>query len=257
MNNPIVGLLMLIGAAAIALPAAASAQQLRGAIRDSLARPLAGAEVILSSTGDRVRSDSLGRFVLAVPPRTVDTLRVRLVGYRPAEQRISTADVASALVVVLRRYPQMLDTLRARTDQDRCIRDALVGFECRRAAGRGLFRDAGQLRALRPQTWADMFDGMPGLRRVPRYGPSGYEVRVGVAPSRCLVELWNGQLPMTKSLDTPFAPDEAWSPNDVIALEMYAEYRDVPGPYRGAAWPVDSSQPCALVIYWLRGAARR
>jgi hypothetical protein len=62
---------------------------------------------------------------------------------------------------------------------------------------------------------------------------------------------------MTKASDTPFAPDEVWSPNDVIALEMYAEYRDVPGPYRGAAWPVDSPQPCVLLIYWLRGAARR
>ena len=248
---------MLIGAASVPLPLTANAQQLRGVVRDSLARPLAGAEVILSSNGDRVRSDSLGRFVLAVPSRAVDTLRVRLIGYRPAEQRISTANVASELVVVLRRYLQMLDTVRARADQDRCTRDALSGFECRRAAGRGLFRDAGQLRALRPQTWADMFDGMPGLRRVPRNGPNGFDVRVGVAPSRCLVELWNGQLPMTKEMDMPFAPDESWSPNDVIALEMYAEYRDVPGPYRGAAWPVDSSQPCVLVIYWLRGAARR
>ncbi len=102
-----------------------------------------------------------------------------------------------------------------------------------------------------------MMDGMPGLRRVPRSGPFGYDVRVGVAPSRCLVELWNGQLPMTKALDMPYAPDETWSPNDVIALEMYTEYRDVPGPYRGAAWPVDSSQPCVLLIYWLRGAAKK
>jgi len=248
---------MLIGAAAVALPQTVNAQQLRGVVRDSQARPLAGAEVILSSNGDRVRSDSLGRFLLAFPSRAVDTLRVRLIGYRPAERRLSTADVATALVVVLSRYPQMLDTVRARTDQDRCTRDALSGFECRRAAGRGLFRDAGQLRALRPQTWADMFDGMPSVRRVPRNGPNGFDVRVGVAPSRCLVELWNGQLPMTKEIDMPFAPDESWSPNDVIALEMYAEYRDVPGPYRGAAWPVDSSQPCVLVIYWLRGAARR
>jgi hypothetical protein len=34
MNNPVVGLVMLIGAAAIALPVAASAQQRRGVIRD-------------------------------------------------------------------------------------------------------------------------------------------------------------------------------------------------------------------------------
>ena len=79
---------MLIGAASVPLPLTANAQQLRGVVRDSLARPLAGAEVILSSNGDRVRSDSLGRFVLAVPSRAVDTLRVRLIGYRPAEQRL-------------------------------------------------------------------------------------------------------------------------------------------------------------------------
>lgn len=252
-----VGLAVLFGAMLLAIPVRASGQQLRGVVRDSLARPLVGAEVILSSSGERIRSDSLGRFFLGRPSSAGDTLRVRLIGYRPFEQLLAAADSSLAVVVVLRRYPQMLDTVRARTDQDRCTRDALSGFECRRDAGRGMFRDAGQLRALRPQTWADMFDGIPGLRRVPRSGPNGYDVRVGVAPSRCLVELWNGQLPMMKEMDMPFAPDETWSPNDVIALEMYAEYRDVPGPYRGAAWPVDSSQPCVLVIYWLRGVARR
>jgi hypothetical protein len=135
-SNLVVGLIMLIGAAAVPLPQTVNAQQLRGVVRDSLARPLAGAEVILSSNGDRVRSDSLGRFLLSLPFRTTDTLRVRLIGYRPFEQQLAGADSSRALVVVLRRYPQMLDTVRARTDQDRCSRAALSGFECRRAAGR-------------------------------------------------------------------------------------------------------------------------
>ncbi len=100
-----------------ALPQTAAAQQLRGTVRDSLARPLANAEVILAVSGERVRSDSLGRFALSEASKAGDTLRVRLIGYRPYEQLLASVDSSRALVVVLRRYPQMLDTVRARVDQ--------------------------------------------------------------------------------------------------------------------------------------------
>jgi hypothetical protein len=56
--------------------------------------------------------------------------------------------------------------------------------------------------------------------------------------------------------DRPFSPDRLWRPSDIVALEVYDKYEKVPERFRGDAWPVDSSQPCVLVVYWTRGAAR-
>ena len=75
---------LTVGALSVALSPTAGAQPLRGTVRLSLARPLVGADVILLSSGERSRSDSLGRFILVGPSSAGDTLRVRLIGYRPS-----------------------------------------------------------------------------------------------------------------------------------------------------------------------------
>jgi len=47
-------------------------------------------------------------------------LGVKLIEYRPSEQRVVPADSARAVIIVLKRYPRMLDTVRARNgDRDR------------------------------------------------------------------------------------------------------------------------------------------
>jgi hypothetical protein len=246
----------LLAVVTVALPLQAQAPaQLRGVVVDSAGRPLSQSDVILAGPDRRVRTDDNGRFVFpAVPPGRMQ-LRVRKIEYRLHEQSVEVRAGSTVNVrIVLQRLPPMLDSVRARVDPNACAPSSLAGFECRRLAGIGYFRDAGELRSMRPQHWADMFDGMPGVRRVMVNGPHGREWRVTVRESRCLVELWNGQRALPAE-EGGFPPDLIWRPIDVVAIEYYDDYAKVPVQYRSHV-VLPGQPPCELVIYWLRGASR-
>lgn len=243
----------LLGAvAAGSLPA----QMLTGVVTDSAGRPLREADVILNPSGLRARSDSAGRFALRLVSGGRTEVVVRLIGFRQSVDTVRVPAFGTERIAVrMERLPQRL-AARVITDRRVCAEFALSGFECRRDSGIGYFRDAGELRAMRPQHWADMLDGLPGLRRRPvrALGRIGWEV--GPAPSRCLREIWNGQLPLSLAGEER-SPDKFWEPSDVVAIEYYEHYRDVPPQYqRYAWWPPIGGQPCGLIVYWLRGADR-
>ncbi len=246
--------LLLLAAAAVPL----AAQSVSGVVRDSLGRPMQEAEVILEPDGSRTRTDASGRYSFRSARAGANELKVRLVGFFPFEAALQIPNTGNArLDVVLTRLPPRMTTITIE-ERRNCPPRTLTGFECRRDAGVGHFRDAGELRSLRPRYWADMLDGMPGLRREMRQGPHGLEWRPISKPSRCVRELWNGQPPMNAGTGAAFQPDEIWKPNDVVAIEYYEEHSDVPEQYRRWAWhPPLGGQPCGLIIYWLRGARRR
>jgi len=229
------------------------AQGIRGVVLDSAARGLAEAEIIVGSGLERVRSDSAGAFRLLTGLRGKQRVRVRLIGYRPYETTVNiTAQAWTELRVTLKRMPQLLAEVRI-TDRNACAPTTIAGFECRRRAGGGMFRDAGEIRSLRPDAWSDMFDGMPGLRRVPMMTPDGLDWRPGVAPSRCLRWIYNGHDPMFDG-GVRKIPEGLLVTRDVIAIEYYQHYRDVPDVYQRFAWPKEETSPCSLIVYWLREA---
>lgn len=228
------------------------AQSVIGVVTDSARRPLQEADVIVGASGLRARTDSAGRFSVRLPRGGRVEVMVRLVGFR---QFVDTVRVpafgAERMTIRLERLPQRL-AARVITDRRVCDEFALSGFECRRDAGIGFFRDAGELRAMRPRHWADMLDGFPGLRRDTRFGGT----RVAPVPSRCLREIYNGSLPLWLAHDERM-PDPYWVPNDVVAIEYYPEYSQVPPQYqRYAWWPPVLGQPCGLIVYWTREADR-
>lgn len=252
-NRTLPQLLACTAAAAISLSATAHAQAVQGTVVDAAGRPLPDAVVILMPLESRTTTDTRGRFSFG-PTRAGDyVLRVRLIGYRPLERAVRHGRVSSPVRIVMARMPQVLDTVRI-SDQDGCHTTSLAGFECRRASGEGYFRDAVELRALKPRYWADMLDGIPGVRRTMKKGPYGLDWRPEAPPSRCFNELWNGQPPMRDS-GAPHQPDEYWKPIDVVAIEVYDEYVKVPARYRAYAWPPFQPQ-CGIIIYWLRGASK-
>lgn len=246
------GLLLCIAIA----QATASAQGLRGSVVDSLGRPLADAEVIVVDPAVRTRSDSLGQFQLAALPAGRRVVRVRLIGYRPYETTITMASGRWAtLRVALRPMPPVLAEFRI-TDTRLCAPNTLEGFECRRASGRGLFRDAGELRALRPSAWSDMLDGMPALRRAPSMTPDGLDWRPTAPPGGCLLEIYNGEDPQFDG-HVRRVPVSHLVPQDVVAIEYYPKYQEVPEQFKRYAWPNGAPQACALIVYWLRVAPPR
>ncbi len=238
-----------VAAAAAELPA----QGVNGVVLDSAQRGLAEAEIIIGTGLERVRSDSAGTFRLVTALRGKQRVRVRLIGYRPFESSVTITDQAwTELRVTLTRMPQLLAEVRI-TDRNACAPTTIAGFECRRRVGGGMFRDAGEIRSLQPDAWADMFDGMPGLRRVPMMTPDGLDWRPGVPPSRCLRWLYNGHDPMFNGAVLR-VPEGLLVTRDVVAIEYYQHYRDVPDVFQRFAWPKEEPSPCGLIVYWLRVA---
>ncbi len=238
-----------------------SAQSVEGTVVDSAGAPLADAVVILERAGQesagglREVTDERGRFRFAYVPYGDHVLRVRLIGYRPVTLalRVPGGGVVGRRIA-LQRTPQLLPGVRI-LDQNGCNATSLAGFECRRAAGIGMFRDAGELRAMQPRYWAEMLDGMPGIRRTMIVGPYGPDWKVVPPPGRCIKELWNGQPPMPIDGEAPYEPDDYWKPEDVVAIEYYDQGPKVPAVYRQYfSW--DTPLDCGLIIYWLRGAER-
>lgn len=236
-------------------PAAHAAQGVRGIVVDSTGRSLGEADVILGDQERRTRSDSAGAFQFGGPPAGRLRLRVRLIGYRPHESHVSIPrDGWAEVRIVLRRMPQLLSEVRV-TDTRLCTPNSLAGFECRRSSGQGLFRDAGEIRSLNPSAWSDMLDGMPGLRRKAMMTPDGLDWRPEAPPSGCLVEIYNGEDPMFDG-HVRKVPVDVLVTRDVVAIEYYRLYAEVPAAFKRYAWPNDSATACGLIVYWLREARR-
>lgn len=255
--------LALCAALLVGAPALLGAQRISGVVVDSAGRIVADADVLIGNGTLRDRSDSTGRFSIARVPVGDQRLKVRRIGYRPFELNVRVLeDSVHTVRLVLKRMPQLLGTVRV-VDINTCPTTTLQGFECRRRGGAGVFRDAGELRAMRPSAWADMLDGIPTLRRVPMSTPDGLDWRVSAPPSDCLVENYNGVDPEFNG-EVLRVPVDHLVPQDVVAIEYYRFYEDIPKALQRLVWQktdfdatiAPAISNCSLIIYHLRIAEK-
>lgn len=226
--------------------AAAQAGVIRGVVTDTAGRPLRGVEVLSINFKRSTRTDAEGRYVLARLPWGTQLVMARFPGYRAGEKSVSMLDETTPPVnFELHRLVQLIDTVRI-TSHDGCAAYDIAGFECRRRAGIGQFRGVEEIDALRPLYWADMFEGLTGLRRKAYMSKQGQDWTVESTTGwRCLMEGWNGR--------HKTAADENTMPRDIVAIEHYDVYEKVPAAYKRLAWPNGQDKPCALIMYWTRG----
>lgn len=220
---------------------------LRGQVVDSAGRPMRDVEVISINSKRSTRTGRDGRFILTRLPFGQQLVMARLPGFRAGQEVVNMLDENTPPVTfTLGRVVQVIDTVRI-TSHDGCAAYDFEGYECRRRAGIGQFRSAEEIKALRPDYWADMFEGLPGLRRESYFNPIiGRDWTVAATTGwRCLAEGWNGR--------HKTAADERVMPEDIVAIEHYDLYEKVPAAYKRLAWPRDQEKPCALVMYWTRG----
>lgn len=232
----------------VAAPSAVAQQGvLRGVVTDSAGRPLGGVEVFAIRTDRSTRTDAQGRYTLTRLPWGQSVVMARSPGYRAVESAITIGDDNQArLDFRMLRAIQLIDTLRI-TSHDGCAAFRYDGFECRRRAGIGQFRGPDELRALRPDYWSDLFDGMTGLRKVPFTNQELGRLDWTVSPTtgwRCLVQAFNGR--------ERTARETIIRPEQIYAIEVYDVYERVPEPYKRYAWPSDSRTPCTLIMYWTK-----
>ncbi|MHB1297932.1 MAG: carboxypeptidase-like regulatory domain-containing protein [Gemmatimonadaceae bacterium] len=235
----------------LAFPVASAQAQagvIRGVVTDTGGRPLRGVEVLSINSQRSTRTDAEGRYVLSRLPWGTQLVMARLPGYRAGEKSVALLDETTPVIdFKLHRLVPLLDTVRI-TSHDGCAAYDIAGFECRRRAGIGQFRGAEEIGALRPRYWADMFEGLAGLRRTPFMNTVTKERDWTVESNtgwRCLMEGWNGR--------DKTAADEVTLPRDIVAIEHYDLYEKVPAAYKRLAWPSGQGKPCALVMYWTRG----
>ncbi len=255
----------------IAVPCGLRAQRavvpVRGTVVDSAGHPIESVEVTATAVGRLTRTNDAGRFEIDTVVVGPNRLLVRRLGWKA----IDTAFVLDArnpleLHLVMTRVAQSLEEIRIVSHDDCPIR-TLEGFQCRRRAGLGAFRDSAELAALNPTCYANMAEGMEGIRVVYR-GDSPCPTLESTKGWRCIRTLVDGRLAQVGG---------GLRMSDYIGVEFYDEEDKVPEWYKRWAFANATSgtktysrpglptaygragmpgRPCALLVVWTHFAPR-
>ncbi len=219
----------------------------RGMIRGEDGRAVPNAEVsVRGAAAHTTRSDDAGRFSVTTETG-LNAVSVRLLGRQPLDTSIAVdAGATTELNVVLARITS-LDTVVTRAQSAECRQaTTLDGFNCRRLNASGIFLDQADIVRRKPYFVGDLFYGMPGMEV--------YATRTGRsyrAKNECMVTLIDGR-PLVGR------PPES---DDLLGVEVYQKYQDVPSQYRTFSWMPPGAKrpppfPCVIVNLWTRAASK-
>jgi hypothetical protein len=272
-NSPFVrsllGALVLSAAArADALAQRDTSAVLRGVVTDSSGNPLESVEIAATTVGRLVRTDAEGRFSIGGVLVGRNRLLIRRLGWRAIDTTfVIDPRAPQVLRLIMGRLAQDLQAVHI-VSQDECPTRTLEGFDCRRRAGLGAFRDSAEIAALHPVCVADIVRGMQGLRRVPGLPCPSFEPTTGW---RCLQILVDGRV-----LDRGNMPPKLTS--DYTGVEFYDDYEKAPEWYKQFAFaqytvgvpthqevrgramiyqePSLPGRKCSLLVYWTHFAPK-
>ena len=198
---------------------------------------MGNADVIVTPTGRRVRTDSTGRFLFDSLEAKQFTIRARRVGYLPTEWTVDLSKGGRAEVqLTLGPRITALDTVFV-FDGRPCEAQKYEGFMCRRATTKGRFIDYSDIDTMNVLYSAELLrdiGGFSSVVRPTRIGPT----RVASSP-HCTIVLMNG-VPTSWS-------EIPESPADIIGIEIYQAVQDIPREFRRYTW---GKETCWLVAYW-------
>ncbi len=255
----------------LALPSALAAQNplvVRGFVLDSAGHPIESVEVSAVMVGRVTRTNADGHFQIDTVIPGPSRLLIRRLGWKAIDTTFMLDPKnPRELRFVMSRVAQSLDEIRVVSHDDCPIR-TMEGFDCRRRAGLGAFRDSAEIAALKPVCAADIVYGMEGLKRVPGIPCPRF---VPVTGWRCLRVLVDGKV-MSNANAQPALM------SDFIGVEFYADYDHVPEWYKQFAFagatqgvpthpsapgramiyrqPSQSGRDCSLLVYWTHFAPR-
>jgi hypothetical protein len=219
---------------------------LRGLVRATGGRPIAGARVALAGTRDTAVAGEDGTFSLARVPAGSQTLEVRAVGYLPARIGVDlfAGEVPNTTTVSLLSLRAYLDTVRV-TGERVYHRDA-TGFEQRRRTwGSGTFLDRAAIaRRVAVQT-TDLLRTMPGVDVV--HAMDGEHVLVRRAGSSCSPMIYVDGMPLTfPGMASGAFTDEANTiqPEEIEGIEVYRSAATAPPQFS------PSMSGCGTILIW-------
>lgn len=225
-----------------------------GLVLDPAGRPITGADAFIIGEAKRALTDSTGRFEITKLDAGFYRVRVRRIGFLPAE---ITTDLSKNgrvdLKFELRLRPAFLDSVIVMAE-GKCPELSLRGFHCRKRGSKGVFLTDDDLLDRGAVEVGDVFRNIEGFRIEMVPGPFGAKPRpLATHGARCLNALVNGRaLALTNQL-----PRYAY---ELIAVEIYALPGDVPPEYERYVWQRSARQTavgkdspnarCSLVVYW-------
>jgi hypothetical protein len=217
--------------------------RIHGTVRDEVGLPIAGAEIVIHSSGRErhLRSQHDGSFTTTAQAGRI-SLTARMPGFLPVDTTVSASrDDDIEFNPVLARL-STLDTVVTSALPAECkAATTITGFNCRRLNTKGIFLDRLEIQRMKPVYLADVFWDMPGLVIEPTR--NGRRVRNEYGWG-CIQYLVDGRPPVGRLPEA----------NDLKAVEVYTKYSDVPSPYKTFSWNppgrVRAPIPCVIINLW-------
>ncbi|HEX2209442.1 MAG TPA: hypothetical protein VHG93_17320, partial [Longimicrobium sp.] len=182
----------------------------------------------------RLRLDDPGRYAISAARG----------GYTPGAEAVTVApsgETAAALRLSAR--PFVLDTVTVVGSSGREV--GKQTFERRQAAGNGIYLDSAYVAQRRATYPGDLLYSIPGIE-VTAQRRTGYRTPSTRLGNRCLQFLVNG-LPYYGGWPRWVPLEETLRRTDVVAVEVYREFSEVPRELQRHAW---TRGQCGLVVYW-------
>jgi hypothetical protein len=246
-----VGLLL---AAALAAPATASTQAVRGRLLDaSTGTSILGGLVLLVDTAgnemDRAISGNSGEFFVRARQPGSFKLRAERLGYRATSSGRMTLAVNMVRYVEFRLGVEAVELEPLRVVAEPRVRQLeQAGFYARRESGIGLFYTRDDFDLRRPLVATDILRGAPGVRVIPvgRGNTIRFSRNDGASFRRCGIRIW---------VDGMFLGDENsfdfLHPDDIEAVEVFRGAAGLPAQYAG------SESACGAILVWTRRGTTR
>jgi hypothetical protein len=224
----------------------------RGVVRGTDGKPLAGARVAILSGASESRTDDQGSFTLPQVPHGTHTLEARALGYLPGQEVVDIVvfreSRADFYLIDLRAV--LIDTVRVAAARQ-LEATARAGFERRKRAGVGYFVDEAQIDSMRAFSFKDLLRSMPGVRfvrstSIEEQWREHIEFTFGGRSEPCLPSIYlDGTLLLSGKTDL----DVIINPITIRRIEVY---------HRGVAIPAEfaSSMQCGVLAIWTGNRGR-
>jgi TonB family protein len=232
-----------------AVGADASAQTgavIRGTVRDSAGRPIAGVELGVAGGGLRDRTDDRGEYRLAGIVAGPATFVARRLGYKPHSFTLRLFPSEEHRVdIVLQPSPEVLDAV-AVTAQRQVYDSRLAGFNARLQQKVGHFVTRERIDRANSTTLSDMLREIPGVK----IGPVRNEGRaIRIRGAACAPLVFVDGFPATAGeFDVDIIDLQS-----VEGIEVYAGLGSIPPEFTG---PRDLDR-CGVIAIWSRPSRDR
>lgn len=216
---------------------------LTGVVLDEVGKPVPGVEVALTKISRTTRTDSSGKFILALLPVGTHDVTFRRVSYSPMVfmLEISRGDTTDA-EVKMNAVAQEMKAIHVVEAPERS-RD-LDGFEDRRRQGLGHYITRKEIVDRNPLVMSDMFRMIPGTMVIPT-GATRSQLRFSRAQGRgrdCPPAYYiDGMLAANYNIDD-------MPVSDVEGIEVYSGISTLPAQFA----KMRSTINCGTVVIWTR-----